>query len=151
MGGSKFGIGGTAIGAGAGALFGLGGGLTDVKIARGRMNEQISLSQDMHYMNVGNVQALPDALTKVGAFTIRTAKQPFLEVYRATKEEQEALRKYITEQGMVYGDIDIMQTVIDNTPTGGYVSGYAIYMDADFDAHEFNELNNELQIGVRWI
>ena len=52
---------------------------------------------------------------------------------------------------MLYGDIDVMQTVIDNTPTGGYVSGYAIYMDADFDAHEFTELNRELQMGVRWV
>lgn len=151
MGGSKFGIAGAAIvGAAGGIVAGIGANY-DRKITRERADEQIALSGDMHYMNIGNIQALPDALTKVGAFTIRTAKQPFLEVYRATDEEQEALRKYITEQGMTYGDIDVMQTVIDNTPTGGYVSGYAIYMDADFDAHEFSALNEELQIGVRWV
>ena len=151
MGGSKFGPSG-AIGGGLfGAGVGLAGGIVDLNLTNQRFDEQRSMQRDMHYLNIGNIQALPDALTKVGAFTIRTAKQPFLEVYRATAEEQEALRKYITEQGMTYGDIDVMQTVIDNTPTGGYVSGYAIYMDADFDAHEFTELNRELQMGVRWI
>lgn len=151
MGGSKFGIGGAAVGGTVGGIVAGIGANVDRSITSDRAQEQIALSSDMHYLNIGNIQALPDALTKVGAFTIRTAKQPFLEVYRATTEEQEALRKYIAEQGMTYGDIDVMQTVIDNTPTNGYVSGYAIYMDADFDAHEFNELNNELQIGVRWI
>lgn len=151
MGGSKFGTGGAIAGAAVGAGLGAAGGIADLNIMNDRMNEQRSLQSDMHYLNIGNIQALPDALTKVGAFTIRTAKQPFLEVYRATTEEQEALRKYITEQGMTYGDIDVMQTAIDNTPTGGYVSGYAIYMDADFDAHEFSALNEELQIGVRWV
>lgn len=151
MGGSKFGIGGAAVGGTVGGTVAGIGANVDRSITSDRAQEQIALSSDMHYLNIGNIQALPDALTKVGAFTIRTAKQPFLEVYRATTEEQEALRKYIAEQGMTYGDIDVMQTVIDNTPTNGYVSGYAIYMDADFDAHEFNELNNELQIGVRWI
>lgn len=142
---------GIGVSAVAGAVGGAITGSVDYNITMGRLNEQIALQKDMHYMNLGNVQALPDALTKVGAFTLRTAKQPFLEVYRATKEEQESLRKYITEQGMTYGDIDTMQTVIDNSPSNGYISGYAIYMNADFDAHEFNELNNELQIGVRWV
>ena len=150
MGGSKFGPSGAIAGGLFGAGVGLAGGIVDLNLTNERFDEQRSMQRDMHYLNIGNIQALPDALTKVGAFTIRTAKQPFLEVYRATVEEQEALRKYITEQGMLYGDIDVMQTVIDNTPTGGYVSGYAIYMDADFDAHEFTELNRELQMGVRW-
>ena len=151
MGGSKFGTGGAIAGGLAGMGVGLAGGIVDLNLTNERFDEQRSMQRDMHYLNIGNIQALPDALTKVGAFTIRTAKQPFLEVYRATAEEQEALRKYITEQGMLYGDIDVMQTVIDNTPTGGYVAGYAIYMDADFDAHEFTELNRELQMGVRWV
>lgn len=151
MGGAKFGSRGAIAGAAAGTALGVAGGIVDLNIMNDRMDEQRSLQSDMHYLNIGNIQALPDALTKVGAFTIRTAKQPFLEVYRATTEEQEALRKYITEQGMTYGDIDVMKTAIDNTPTGGYVSGYAIYMDADFDAHEFSALNEELQIGVRWV
>lgn len=151
MGGSKFGVGGSIGGGLLGMAAGLAGGITDLNMTNDKFDEQRSMQRDMHYLNIGNIQALPDALTKVGAFTIRTAKQPFLEVYRATEEEQEALRKYITEQGMTYGDIDVMQTVIDNTPTGGYVSGYAIYMDADFDAHEFSALNNELKIGVRWV
>lgn len=151
MGGAKFGPAGAAIGGVAGGIVAGIGANVDRGLTRDRANEQIALQSDMHYLNIGNIQALPDALTKVGAFTIRTAKQPFLEVYRATTEEQEALKKYITEQGMTYGDIDVMQTAIDNTPTGGYVSGYAIYMDADFDAHEFSALNEELQIGVRWV
>ena len=151
MGGAKFGPAGAVIGGVTGGIVAGIGANVDRRLTRDRAQEQISLQSDMHYLNIGNIQALPDALTKVGAFTIRTAKQPFLEVYRATAEEQEALRKYIEEQGMSYGDIDVMQTVIDNTPTGGYVSGYAIYMDADFDAHEFSALNEELQIGVRWV
>ena len=77
MGGSKFGTGG-AIGGGLfGAGVGLAGGIVDLNMTNERFDEQRSMQRDMHYLNIGNIQALPDALTKVGAFTIRTAKQPF--------------------------------------------------------------------------
>lgn len=137
---------GALIGLGTGAAS-LAGGLMDTSNMEAQMIEQRQLSIDKFGLQLGNIQALPYTLTKVGAFDTDSMIWPFLEYYTCTDEEKEAFRMKIRYEGMTLGIVDTLENYLYNTGT---------YLQADLirnesiqeDAHTVEDIYVELTKGV---
>lgn len=104
MAGSKVPGLGTAAGAIGGAVMGTVGGaigyVKDKEWLERQQQEARSYAIDMYGYQLGNIQAMPYALTKTSAFTKNNRVFPFVEYYTSTYEETELLRNKIEYNGM---------------------------------------------------
>lgn len=98
-----------------GALAGLGtgaaslaGGIRDMQLNEKLRQEGIDFATDMFNMNLENIQALPQGLAKVSAFTANNKVFIFLEKYDATDIEKKSLRQQIALRGMTVQRIDTL-------------------------------------------
>lgn len=130
---------GAVIGAAAGTLVGgaasgIGYGV-DVSLMNKQMIEQRQYAIDKYQLQLGNIQALPYTLTKIGAFNVNSKIYPFIEYYTCTDEEKEALRQKIHYEGMTLGIIGSIGDYID------YNNGSFIQADLirTFDVSEWWE------------
>ena len=102
----------------------------------------------MYGYNLGNIKAIPYALSRTSAFTENNKIFPVLEFYSCTDEEKNALRKKIKYNGMTVMRIDTINTFV-NDDEETYIQGDLIrnvgLMD---DFHMFNECYTELKKGV---
>ena len=134
------GVVGTAGGAITGAL--------DVNIAEDLRRDNIDLAKDQFGYRLGNIQAVPDSLTKVSALNNCFKIFPFIEVYEATDIEKQALRDKIKYDGMSIGRI-------------GFIANYRVANDLKMvkgtfiritgiedDYHVFRAINEEFERGV---
>ena len=140
--GSPYGaIAGAAIGGlGSGVGYGM-----DINLMEKGLQEQRQFSIDKFKMQLGNIQALPYTLTKVGAFNINSKVFPFLEYYTCSEQEKEALRMKIQYEGMTVGIIDRLA----NYMSGGYVQADLIRNEAIIeDSHLVDDIYIELTKGV---
>ena len=137
----------------AGAASGY-GGLIDYNITKILQGEALDYRQDLFGFQLGNIQALPNSLAKVGAFVANNKIFPFLEHYTCTDEEKEAVANKIAWNGMTVGAIGILADYINNDwsygsiTDKGYVKGQLIRFDGCDDAHELEALRSELYEGV---
>ena len=111
-----------------------------------QMAEQRALMLDKFSLQLGNVQALPYTLTKVGAFDIDSTCFPMLEFYTCTEEEKEAFRNKITYEGMTLGIVDMLGNYLANE---GYLQAQLIRNEAIIsDTHMLEDIDAELNKGV---
>ncbi len=153
------GVGGATVGAAAGpvgavvggAVGAVGGGIAgivDVTIAEDLRRDNIDLAKDQYGYRLGNIQAVPDSLTRVSALNNCFKVFPFVEVYEATEAEKQALRDKIKYDGMSIGRI-------------GFIANYRVANDLKMvkgtfiritgiedDYHVFRAINEEFERGV---
>ena len=140
---------GSPYGAIAGAVLGgVGSGIgygIDMNLMEKSLQEQRQFAIDKYKMQLGNIQALPYTLTKVGAFNINSKVFPFLEYYTCSEQEKEALKIKIQYEGMTVGVVD----TLGNYMNGGYVQADLIRNDAIIeDSHQLDDIYIELTKGV---
>ena len=140
--GSPYGaIAGAAVG---GIGSGIGYGI-DMNLMEKSLQEQRQFSIDKFKMQLGNIQALPYTLTKVGAFNINSKVWPFLEYYTCSEQEKEALKMKIQYEGMTVGIVDYL----GNYMSGGYIQADLIRNEAIIeDSHQLDDIYIELTKGV---
>ena len=162
-------IGAAATGAGAGAMVGnlpgavaggviggalsLAGGFGDKYYNEKLRAEEMDYTKDLHQMNTQNIQALPDTLTKVGSFTANNLIFPFIEYYKATDDEYEALKQKIRWYGMNVGRVgkfyDFTSSNEYSYVSRSFVKGNFLRIAHNgYDDHFKNAVNEELSKGV---
>lgn len=142
--GSYFGgMGGAAVG----ALGSLGTGIMDIAINEGLRNEALDYTKDLFGYQLGNIKALPDTLTKIGAFDITNKLYPFIEYYTATDTEKEALRNKIKYNGMTIMRIGTIGDFQQTMPT--YIKGKIIRLEGLMEDYHFAKtIAEEINKGV---
>lgn len=105
-------IAGSKIGGGYGAIAGaavgtVGGGIAsglagaaDYRNLQRLQDENRDFQTDLFNYNLQNIKAIPESLSKGSAFTINTRIWPMIEYFRATAQEEEALKDKLTYNGM---------------------------------------------------
>lgn len=138
---------GAVIGGAAGALMsGLAGG-KDRQLNEMARQEQIKYAKDMFGFQLGNIQALPQSLSKSVAYTIDNKYFPFLEYYTCSDIEKKALRNKIKYNGMTVGVIGTIAEYMLEEPS--YIKGQLIRIeDIQEDYHILSALADEINMGV---
>lgn len=155
---------GAFVGGGVGAAVGgvVGGvgaavtGAADVLHAEKLFQESKSYATDMHFMQLGNVQALPRSLAKTTAFNVDNRFFPIFSYYLPTENEVNMVDEYINTHSMNVNAVGKPEKYIYNryckegtTYTDrGFISGSIIKIETTFDTHFVDELNKEFQKGV---
>lgn len=146
---------GTAAGAVVGGLIGgiasaFAGGY-DVSINEKLREEQLSLTKDLHYMNLAQIKARPDTLAKVSNVDINSHLCPYIEIYSASEDEIDYLKDLLRYKGYSIQRISTFKKHMDNSgTTAPFISGRLIECPTlQEDAHIYADLNKELQTGVR--
>lgn len=143
-------IAGGPAGAIAGGIIGgaasIGGGIADQIISKKNYetNKENTIAQ--FEMNLQNVQARPDTLSKVGAFNKNNKLWPFIEYYHATNEEEIAFRNKLKYNGMTVGVIDSISNYLQTDET--YIKAQLIRLNINEDNHLVEHIANELNKGV---
>ena len=135
-------------GAIAGGAASLAGGLADLGLNEKAYNESRSYAKDMYGYNLGNVQAIPYALSKTSAFTENNKIFPIIEYYSCSDKEKTALRNKIKYNGMTIMRIDNIASFY-NEGYPKYIQGELIrddYLTDDF--HTLDACYTELRKGV---
>lgn len=136
-----------AAGGGAGLLASGAGGIADVMIKDKLRNEAMDYTKDLFGYNLGNIQALPQTISKVSAFNANNKIFPVLEYYTATDVEKQALRDKIKYNGMTVMTIGKIVDYLQAERS--YVKGQLIRMDdLGEDYHIINAIAGELNKGV---
>lgn len=112
-----------------------------------RHNEQRSFKTDMFNYELGNVQAIPNALAKNTAFTFNNKLFPFVEFYSCTDVEKEAIKEKIKYNSMTVMKVGTIGQYMNYTEQ--FIKGQVIRLpDVIDDAHIANEIYNEINKGV---
>lgn len=150
---------GNAISMGLGGAVAAGASTEGFNIDRAARYEQtelaLSLAKDVHAMNVANIKARPDTLTKIGVFETLTDDYFVLEVYTSTDAEKQWFKDYLRYHGCTINHISTFRTEADkiiNQPGGdqfvtSFVRGTLLRCNLE-DSHTANELMTELIKGV---
>lgn len=145
---------GGAYGAIAGGAVSAVGGAVDVAMNIGLREEQLSLTKDLHNMNLAQIKARPDTLAKLSNIDLDSHLVPYVEIYSASDDEIEYLKNILKYRGYTINRIhkfvdEELEAVNDNLDSV-FISGNLIECpDLPEDAHVFSEINNELMTGVR--
>lgn len=139
---------GGAVGAVAGVISSWIGYAKDMDNLKKSQSEARGYATDMYTYQLGNVQALPNTLNKVSAFTPNNKIFPFIEVYTCTDEEKAALRNKIKYNGMTIMRIGHINDFI-NTNITRYVQGKLIRLEGiNEDSHVIGEIASEIKEGA---
>lgn len=109
-------VSGAVVGGWVGAIIGgavagttsLVSGIVDSITLSRRQREEKALQIDKFNYQLGNIQALPYTLTKIGAFDYSSKIFPFIEEYNCTSIELEAFRQKIKYESMTVLRIDTL-------------------------------------------
>lgn len=143
--GGLFGLG--AAGAAAGAAAAAAAGAADLRLSDQRRSENLNYVKDQFAMQMQNIQALPNTITKISAFDMNIRYYPFLEYYTCTDEEVKALKLKIQYSGMTIQRIGTFAQYLN--PDSPYLQGYLIRNEgAGLDYHIVAAINSELKQGV---
>lgn len=145
------GLTGNPYAAAAGAILGggasLAGGLQDRALNEMLRKEQIDYQRDMYGYQLGNIQAIPQSLSKTSAFAYDNKIFPFIEYYSCTSEEKLALRYKLQWDGMTVMSIGAISQY--KQTNNSFIKGTIIRLaDLDEDYHIAAEIKNEIQKGV---
>lgn len=120
-------IGGPAVGISVGAMS-MAAGAGDMVVNEKLRQEQKAYTTDLYKLQLGNIRALPNTLTRVDSFNQQNKKWPFIEFYDCTDSEKIALANTIKFGGMTvnrtgtlreYGNA-LWQVSINGTPVVAY-------------------------------
>lgn len=145
--GSMFGPGGAAIGTVVGGAASLAGGIADIALNEHLRSKAIEYTIDQFGYSLGNIQAMPQSLTKVSSFNKDNRIFPFIEAYSATEVEKEALRNKLKYNGMTVMRIGKIAEFIRSEPT--YIKGKVIRLEGiDEEYHMAKSIAEEINKGV---
>lgn len=132
----------------AAAGFSYAAGKRDIELNDQLRYEALDYSKDMFGYQLGNIQALPQGLAKVSAFTANNKIFPFLEKYGCTDTEKMALKNKLKFNGYTIMRIGSIAEFIH--PEETYIKGSLIRMPDNFqeDFHIVNSIAKELNQGV---
>lgn len=123
-------------------------GKEDIKNLKRQQAETLDYTRDLYGFQLGNIKALPYGLARVSSLVVNNKFFPFVEVYRATDQEIQALKNKIKYNGMSIGIIDKIENYI-KVESKNYIKGKIIrFDDMDVDYHESNTIAEELNKGV---
>ena len=148
VGGGWGALAGAVIGAGASAV----GGAMDFANLQKRQQENRSYAIDNYNLQLGNIRALPNSITKTSALTYNNKLFPFVEIYECSDEERLAYFDKIIWNGMTIGIIDR----IEKYQSGSWANYFrgkliALYGEEGSNAVEnriIEAINLELMKGV---
>ena len=143
-------MGGGGIGAIVGGVVGAAGSTLgaalDYQIQESLRNEAIDYAKDQFGYSLGNIQALPQGISKTDAQGVDNPLLPLLEIYTCTPEEKEALRDKIRYNGMTVMRISEASQFIGRD---GYFKAQLIRLEGIGDDHHIvNSISAELNKGV---
>lgn len=131
----------------AGALVSGLGGIADVNINQALRNEAIDYTKDNFGYQLGNIQALPNVLTKVSSLNNNNKIFPILEYYTCTDREKQAFRDKLKYNGMTVMVIGVIGDYIKNELS--YIKGKIIRLpEINEDYHLANEIAREINLGI---
>lgn len=139
-------LGGGVMGAISGitSLAGMG---VDYYMNRQLQNEALDYTKDLFGYTLGNIQALPDSLTKVSPFNPNNKIFPILEYYTCTDTERQAFENKIRWNGMTVMRIGSIQEFVKQEET--YIKGKIIrLLNVNEPTNVLNEIANEINKGV---
>lgn len=123
------------------------GGAMDINVKRMLRQEQVSLQEDVFAYQKGNIQALPNSLTKVDTLSPNNPLIPYIEFYTCTSIEREAVRNILRYSGMTVGRVGTISDFLASTPQ--YIRGRLIRTTGIAeDFHIVQQISQELQKGV---
>lgn len=153
--GSKGGPWGAVAGAVVGSAASVIGGALDVHYGDVLRSEALDYKQDMFNYQLENIQALPNSVAKLTAYTKNNKIFPVLEYYTCTDVEKRAIANKIAYNGMTVMRIGTMSEFIGNDwsygtiESKGYIKGKLIRLETvEDDYHIINALSGELDKGV---
>ena len=129
----------------AGAVSGVGAGI-DIARADSMRQETLDYRQDLYNYQLGNIQAIPNSISKVSPYNPNNKIFPILEYYTCTDTEKQALKDKIKYNGMKVGRIGYISQFIKSEPT--YIKGKIIRLEIPEDNNYLNELTAEIDKGV---
>lgn len=134
---------GGVVGGGASAV----GGIADIRLQKQAQAESISYATDLFNYSLQNIRALPYSLTKNTSLTYNSKYFPFLEMYKCTDAEINALKEKIRYNGMTVMRIGTIDEFIRGEKT--FVQGQIIRLeDLGDDNHMAEAIYNEIAKGV---
>lgn len=138
---------GGGLGVGAGLLSSV-AGIADVNINQSIRNETLDYTKALYGYQLGNIQALPNSITKISSLSPDFKVFPVLEYYTCTDIEKEALRAKLKYNGMTVMTIGTIRQYL--RPTESYIKGKLIRLDNlhDEDFHYVNEIAAEVNKGI---
>lgn len=144
---------GGGIGAAAGGAIGgaasLAGGIIDYANQEKAYGINRQYSIDMYNYTLGNIQAMPDTLTKVSAYNIDNKYFPIVEVYSCTEEEVELVRSKLKYQSFAIMGIGTINELTGEQLNDKFIKGQMIrLLDFYDDEHMANEIYSEIAKGV---
>lgn len=138
-------------GAVIGGITSAGAGAASVAVKQMLREDNMSLTKDLHKYELGNIQALPESISKVSSITKNNKYVPFLEIYSATDQEIENFRYYLRYSGATINRIASHGFAEWLGDYGRYTYMKAkifMYNNISADFHELNSLADELANGV---
>lgn len=138
---------GGVAGVGAGYVS-LGAGIADATINQLIRNEALDYTKDLHGYQLGNIQALPNSITKISSLSPDFKVFPILEYYTCTETEEKALKNKLKYNGMTVMTIGTIREYL--RPTESYIKGKLIRLDNfhDEDFQYVNEIAAEVNKGI---
>ena len=136
---------GGAVGAGVGTAGGIAGYLLDKEWLAQQQYEARDFAIDKFQYELGNIQALPQSMTKSTPLSYNNKVWPILEYFSCTDREKEVLRNKIKYNGMT---IMAIGTLVDYSAAGSYLKGQMIRLnDLNDDSHVANAIYEEVNKG----
>ena len=124
------------------------GGVLDIENLQKRQDEARSYAVDNYNLQLGNIRALPNSITKTSALTYNNKLFPFVEIYECSDVEREAYFKKIKYNGMSVRIIDEITNYLSED-SSNYFRGRLIRMtNISEDNHYVETINEELMKGV---
>ena len=136
-------IGGALLGAGVSAA----AGARDIQLNNLLRNEAIDYAKDQFGYQLGNIQAIPQGLSKTSSITLNNKYFPFIEVYGCTQTEENALRSKLQYNGMTIMRISSISSFLHSTQT--YIKAKLIRLEGlNCDTNLLNYIASEMYKGV---
>lgn len=97
------------------AASGVAGGF-DIYYNQKLREDELSAAKDIRAYQLGNVQAIPDALSRVSAYNPNNKIFPILELYDAPKEERKVVERKLIYNGFTLNIIGTLEEIITFKP-----------------------------------
>lgn len=139
---------GAALGVGVGGIMSGLAGAKDVANLEKRQAEARSYAIDSFNLQLGNVRALPNSITKTSPVTYNNKLFPFVEVYLCSDEEREAYYSKLRYGGMTVSKIGAMSAFASGESSNFFKARLIRAEAISEDSHYVEAINEELMKGV---
>lgn len=148
-------------GAAIGGIVGLGAGITDAVVNEKLRRDELDNYKTQFKLQMGNIQALPQGLTRVDTLNPNYKEFIIVEIYDCTDEEKLSFANRIKYQGMTINRVGKIGDYVDNTwkysvagvevvAESPFVQGiiYEVVGDLLGDDHALQAIAEEIKKGV---